>query len=315
MRLQALWLLRKGEYLYQVAAVVGCYPQTVQDWVAWYRKGGLEEVMKHREEKRWSAEGGAIGGAQAKGGRRVVSAGARCGGVGQRALSSDVHLFRDVYALSTSWAAQESPSPGSSEGFPGRTGSLEKRGLGEALKAIGACRDQVYWSDEMRVGLLGQVRRVWGLRGVKVVQRVEFERKWTYLNLAVNVVKGTLPWDWSENMTSETLASVLKRWEEKGVKVVVWDRAAGYHGKAYAGVQVRRMEQPSYSPQLNPVERVFEYLRSQIEGKVYGSQEAKRAAVEEELKKLANDPEKVKRLTGWKWILEALDGIQNTASG
>ena len=120
-----------------------------------------------------------------------------------------------------------------------------------------------------------------------MTQKVEFERKWLYLNLAVNGKSGSLRWAWRENMKSDTIASVLEGWEKEGVKVVVWDRAPGHHGKAYEGVRVQRIEQPPYSPELNPAERVFEHLRAQVEGKTYGSLEAKKAAVEAELKKLA----------------------------
>jgi transposase len=114
--------------------------------------------------------------------------------------------------------------------------------------------DAVYWSDEMRMGLLG----VWASRGVKVVQKVEFEGKWLYLNLAVNGKSGRLRWGWSENMKSETIAGVLEGWGKEGVKVVVWDRALGHDGKAYQGVHVQRIEHPPYSSELNLTERVFE---------------------------------------------------------
>ena len=44
-RLQALWLLREGRSLSEVASVVGkCY-ETVRRWTEWYRSGGLEEVL------------------------------------------------------------------------------------------------------------------------------------------------------------------------------------------------------------------------------------------------------------------------------
>ena len=56
------------------------------------------------------------------------------------------------------------------------------------------------WGDEMRVGLIGQIRRVWAPRGVKVVQVLEYKRAWAYLNLAVNGLTGQLHWDWTENM-------------------------------------------------------------------------------------------------------------------
>jgi hypothetical protein len=40
--------------------------------------------------------------------------------------------------------------------------------------------------------------------------------------------------------------------------------------------------------------------------------EAKKAAVEAELKKLVADPEKVKRLAGWEWILGAMATIPDS---
>jgi transposase len=48
MRLQGLWLLRQGRHIRDVAAAIGCHPRTVQDWIAWYRQGGLAEVLRHR---------------------------------------------------------------------------------------------------------------------------------------------------------------------------------------------------------------------------------------------------------------------------
>ncbi len=40
MRLQALWLVCNGQSIHDGAAAIGGHPRTVQDWVAWYRKGG-----------------------------------------------------------------------------------------------------------------------------------------------------------------------------------------------------------------------------------------------------------------------------------
>jgi hypothetical protein len=51
---------------------------------------------------------------------------------------------------------------------------------------------------------------------------------------------------------------------------------------------------------------VLELIRARVEGKVYGTLPAKQPAVEAELEKLAADPERVKRLSGWQWIRRAL---------
>jgi transposase len=47
-RLQALWLLRPGRTMKEVAGLVGVHYRTFQEWVAWYRKGGVAEVLQHR---------------------------------------------------------------------------------------------------------------------------------------------------------------------------------------------------------------------------------------------------------------------------
>ncbi len=45
-RLHALWQLRLGKSLAEVAELVGMDYRTVQNWVAWYRHGGLKEVLQ-----------------------------------------------------------------------------------------------------------------------------------------------------------------------------------------------------------------------------------------------------------------------------
>jgi transposase len=47
-RLQALWLVRRGQSLSATADVVGVHYSSVQRWVEWYRVGGLKEVLSHR---------------------------------------------------------------------------------------------------------------------------------------------------------------------------------------------------------------------------------------------------------------------------
>lgn len=47
-KLQALWHLRQGRTIAEVAEIVGKHPRTIQDWIAWYRQGGLAKVLGHR---------------------------------------------------------------------------------------------------------------------------------------------------------------------------------------------------------------------------------------------------------------------------
>ena len=47
-RLHGLWLVRSGWQLGEAARAVGVDQRTVQQWVAWYREGGMEEVVTHK---------------------------------------------------------------------------------------------------------------------------------------------------------------------------------------------------------------------------------------------------------------------------
>jgi len=184
---------------------------------------------------------------------------------------------------------------------------VEKRGLSERLEAE-ASPEAVFFGDEMRLGLIGQVRRRWVPRGVKLRQLVEFEYEWSYLNLAVDPMEGTLRWDWTSDMKAESIAPVLEGWDDT-LEAIVWDGAKGHQGNEYDEVGISRIQQPPYSPELQPVERIFQYLRARIEGIVYGELDRKKEAVERELRKLAASPEKVRSLTCWDWIEEALTQI------
>ena len=48
-RLWALWQLRLGRKMYEVASGLGVCYRTLRRWINWYRKGGLEAVKTHRQ--------------------------------------------------------------------------------------------------------------------------------------------------------------------------------------------------------------------------------------------------------------------------
>lgn len=49
LRLQGLWLLRRGCTVDETAAAVGVHRRTGDRWVDWYRRGGLADVLTHRQ--------------------------------------------------------------------------------------------------------------------------------------------------------------------------------------------------------------------------------------------------------------------------
>ena len=45
-RLQALWLMRQGKKRVEISPLIGVHYRTVQQGAAWYRIGGVSEVLK-----------------------------------------------------------------------------------------------------------------------------------------------------------------------------------------------------------------------------------------------------------------------------
>jgi transposase len=53
-RLHALWLIRQGKAMAETAEVLGIHYRTVQEWVSWYRQGGIDALLTHRHGGRRS---------------------------------------------------------------------------------------------------------------------------------------------------------------------------------------------------------------------------------------------------------------------
>lgn len=186
---------------------------------------------------------------------------------------------------------------------------MEKGGLSGRLAEEGIAVDneaKVWWADEMRLGLISQVRKRWAPIGIKIIQKIQISYKYTYLHLAVDVIKGTITWIWAENMKQESVVNAVTKWQESGVEAIIWDGAPSHRSHNVKTVGPVLIIQPPYAPELNPAERIFEEIRREVEGSVYATLDDKQKVVETFLKKLASSPERIRQLTGWKWIHEAL---------
>jgi transposase len=307
-RLHALWQLRCGKSLKVVAALVGIAYRTIQYWVAWYREGGLTEVLERIKGH----------------GRQGRSA--KLNAIQQKALAAKVALgyFRNIWDViqwvRDRWKIQYSysgllkrlrgllcrlkvPRPRSVKVDVDAQNEWKATGLTDALQeADMTLSHHIWFSDEMRFGLWGQVRRRWGLRGVKIIQPIQIEFAWEYLVLVVDVRRCQLHWAWVKRMNQSSLMPIFEVWSPDAV---IWDGASAHRGKAMGEVGFERLFLPPYSPELNPCERVFEWLRARIEGEVYATLQRKRCEIEHHLRRLNADKGHLKSLIGWPWIQDA----------
>jgi transposase len=80
----------------------------------------------------------------------------------------------------------------------------------------------------------------------------------------------------------------------------------GFHNSLNLNIpeNVILLFQPAYSPEVNPIERLWQYLKEQLKWQTFDNLENLREAVEKSLGKLSK--EIVASLTGWEFIVDAL---------
>jgi DDE superfamily endonuclease len=196
---------------------------------------------------------------------------------------------------------------------------VEKGGLAQALDAVGlTCASRIGFGDEMRLGLRGTTRRVWGRRGIKVRQRLQLTYEWRYLFAAVDGQAGRIWWNWVPSMKAEALWPTIAGIQEMGIlDGLVWDNAPSHRDDEITDLDLAFVGRPPYSPELNPAERLFAEIRRRFEGKVDATLDAKMADVQALLDEWDADPARVRRLCGWDWINTAVaslsDRLENAA--
>ena len=307
-RLHAFWQLRCGKSLKEVAALVGIAYRTLQYWVAWYRAGGLTEALERIKGHGRHGRPSPLKPLQQKALAAKVALGTL------RTIWDALLWVQGRWKVRYSYGGLHKrlkrldcrpkvPRPRSIKADVAAQAKWKASGLCEALQeaAINPSQ-QVWFSDEMRFGLWGQVRRRWGLRGVKIIQPIQIEFAWEYLVLAVDVLRCQLHWAWIKRMNQSSLMPIFEAWSPDAV---IWDGASAHRGKAMGEVGFERIFLLPYSPELNPCERVFEWVRARIEGEVYATLQHKRYEVEQHLRRLNADKGHLKSLIGWSWIQDA----------
>ena len=125
---------------------------------------------------------------------------------------------------------------------------------------------EVWFQDEARVGQQGTLTRRWARRGSRPRAPRDCRYAWAYLFGAVCPERAVgaglvLPYVGKEAMRLH-LAEIGRRVASGAHAVIVLD-GAGWHGPAGLDPpdNLTLLHLPPYSPELNPVENVWQYLR------------------------------------------------------
>lgn len=167
---------------------------------------------------------------------------------------------------------------------------------------------ELFFSDEMRYGLISNFRRSWSKVGERTVvdSQQSFDNR--YLFSAVSPISGDsfhlTGIDGFDSEAAHTFLLELKKEHPDKLVIVVWDNAPCHRVKVHReipGLVVLFL--PPYSPQLNPTERFFEELRKATANTIFNTIEEQEAAIDSALNGLTSDSKKMKQLLGYEWIL------------
>ncbi|MEI8342634.1 MAG: IS630 family transposase [Verrucomicrobiota bacterium] len=170
-------------------------------------------------------------------------------------------------------------------------------------------RVRIWVADEMRYGLQPVTRRVWSLRGTRVVVPVEPRYEWGYCYGALEVQGEGAEFFYTPTVNLECSALFLSQIgaiDPEAVHVVVWD-GAGFHQQdrtPEVPANVRLLKLPAYSPELNPIEKLWDIAKDAICNRVFGTVQELETILTGVFAQYWSDAKRVRDLIGTKgWLV------------
>jgi len=159
---------------------------------------------------------------------------------------------------------------------------------------------EVFFEDEARFGQQGTMARVWALKGSRPRAVRQTQYGYLYVLTAVCAATGMAMGLISPSLNVGVINVFLEQFSRElpaGTHaILIWD-GAGYHtsGDVVVPADVSLIELVPYSPELNPVENLWHYLRSHYWSlRVYVNVDALEAAAMSAWQKVCLVPELVK---------------------
>jgi transposase len=167
------------------------------------------------------------------------------------------------------------------------------------------------FQDEARFGRISKNAKCWTFSGVRPLVGAQIVRQYTYAYAALSPIDGVMDSFILPDMYTDTLSIFLTKVAERHKKefiVMVLDGAPCHRsGTLIVPKNLRLVEQPPYSPELNPVEHLWEEMREKwFANKTFDSMSAVTKKLIVSLRFLEQSPQQIQSLAGFNWILDSL---------
>jgi transposase len=321
--LQAVQLGLQGELsLDQIAQAVGRARSTIQDWLDAFRTGGVEALLKDGRADNAGQPGKFTPAAKAQW-QQGLQAGRWRTVPQMQAWLQQAHgvklALSSLYnKLGKAGARLRVPRPSHVQKNPAAAAEFRDT-LPAKLTALDLPKDRpvrLWVQDEMRYGLHGFTRRVWGLPGHRPVAPTQQVYQWGYVYGAVGVGLTR-----TQFLLAETVdqAHELKFYQQVGrsdpgaLHVLIQD-GAGFHlrdGDVRLPDNVRIVTLPAYSPELNPVEGLWDQLKDTLCNRVFERLADLETVLVEQLRRFWQDARRVRSLI-FDWLLDCANASSKT---
>jgi transposase len=320
-RVRAIILAKQGDTAPQIARALGFSRRAVQAWVAAYNRGGLEALpdrphpgrtptLPHDQEAAFLERIDAP--------PRPEDGACELRGIDIRRILDQEFAARyslsGVYKLLHRLGYSDlMPRPQHPNAHP-EAQAFFREIVVEHIAAIAGQHPgkeiQVWTQDEARFGQKGTLTRVWARRGSRPRRVRQDGRESLYVLTAVCATSGAAVGLVMPELNTAVVNLFLEEFSRQlapGVHaVLLWDNA-GYHtgGGLVVPPNVSLIGLLPYSPELNPVENLWHYLRSHHwSHRVYEDYEALRDAATESWRAVCLDPEKIRSICAAPYLSE-----------
>lgn len=166
---------------------------------------------------------------------------------------------------------------------------------------------KIFFEDEARFGMSTTIYKVWSKRGQKPVVKIQRGREYLNEFCAICPYTGEVEALSSPYANTEVMNIFLRQLSErhKGYEVAIFMDNVGYHKSKGLKVpeNIHMKYLPTYSPQLNPVELLWEYMRMQWTGnRYYENLDKLEDVIAKGFNELFEKPNIVKSLSNFHWI-------------
>lgn len=177
-----------------------------------------------------------------------------------------------------------------------------------ATRGLAGLPVRIMFMDEARFGRISEVRRCWAPPGVRPIGFAQVERQYTYAYAAVAPFDGELMSLVLPEVNAEMMSIFLKETARRYLNeqvVMIMDQA-GWHKAKRLQIpdNITLSWLPPYSPELNPVEHLWEQIRERwFHNHLFPSLKAVEIELVSALQHFLQSPTELMALTRFSWMI------------